>query len=65
MRMLPEKSSPSSQMPTTQSARMLAFRQVLGAPILKFFDASDSITVAGHSELPVTPLPCPSAAAPG
>ena len=33
--------------------------------ILKFFDASDSITVAGHSELPVTPLPCPSAAAPG
>jgi len=44
---------------------MLAFRQVLGAPILKFFDASDSITVAGHSELPVTPLPCPSAAAPG
>ena len=37
---------------------------VLGAPILKLSDASDSITVAGHSELPVTPLPSPSAAAP-
>ena len=32
MSMLPENSSPSSQMPTTQSAMMAALRHVLGAP---------------------------------
>lgn len=62
--LFPVKSSESSQMPTTQSARMSALRHVLGSPSLKLIDASDSMIVAGHSELPVTPLPCPSAAAP-
>ena len=64
MSMLPEKSSPLSQISTTASARIVALRHCDLSPSLKLIAARLSITVAGQSELPVTPRPRPSAAAP-
>ena len=50
MSMFPEKSSASSQMPTTQSAKMEALRHVFGSPSWKFAAAWDSITWGGRGD---------------
>ena len=64
MSIWPLNSSGSHANLTTQSARIVALRQLDGSPSLKLTAASDSTTVAGQRELPVTPRPLPSAAAP-